>query len=85
MLFIGLGFQEFFGVLLTFGFLALVFLALRTLLLWYWKINIIIENQEKQIALLSRLIPGAGFSGSSDPALAEKARKYDEMMKGSQR
>ena len=83
MLFIGLGLQEFFGILLTFGFFVLVFLALRTLLLWYWKVNIIIENQEKQIALLSRLIPGAG-STQADPELAEKARKYDETMKGSQ-
>lgn len=62
--------------------------ALRAFFLWYWKVNIIIENQEKQIALLSQLVSergsgttSSGYSQTNPDEIAEKARKYDEMMK----
>lgn len=38
-----------------------LFLAVRAIMLWYWRIDSIIENQEKQIealkAILKRLTP----------------------------
>lgn len=81
----GLGLQEFVAILVSFGFFILIFLALRAFFLWYWKVNVIIENQEKQIDLLSKLVQERGVpSGYSDPtAVAEKARKYDEMTRRS--
>lgn len=45
--------------LITFivGFVIIIvlFLALRALMLWYWKVNILIENQEEQIRLLKKI------------------------------
>lgn len=37
----------------------LLFLFLRAIILWYWRIDTIIENQEKQINLLTQLLKGA--------------------------
>lgn len=34
----------------------LIFLAIRAIILWYWKIDTIVLNQEKQIALLRELV-----------------------------
>lgn len=75
LLFVGLGLHELLVLFFTIGFFVLVFLACRSLLLWYWKINVIVENQEKQIVLLNKIIE----RGSS--SIAERARKYDEMTK----
>lgn len=61
-------FTAFLSIILTVS----LFLLLRSLFLWYWKVNIIIANQEKQIELLTRLV-----SGSSND-IESKARKYDE-------
>lgn len=33
-----------------------IFLAVRSLLLWYWRIDTIVSNQEMQIALLKELL-----------------------------
>jgi len=33
-----------------------IFLAIRAIVLWYWKIDTIVDNQQKQIVLLSQLI-----------------------------
>ena len=52
----GVGFQELVAVFLTLGICILIFLTLRALMLWYWKINSIVENQEEQIKLLKELV-----------------------------
>ena len=39
-----------FTALFVFGFCLVIFLIIRSLVLWYWKVYVIIENQEKQIA-----------------------------------
>ncbi|HEY9048260.1 MAG TPA: hypothetical protein VIN08_20275 [Ohtaekwangia sp.] len=52
----GVGFQELFVFVLAIGFCILLFLALRALFLWYWKINEIVNNQKTQIRLLSDLL-----------------------------
>ncbi|HTJ53231.1 MAG TPA: hypothetical protein VL443_27440 [Cyclobacteriaceae bacterium] len=38
------------------GLSILVFLALRVFVLWYWKVNDIVTNQEKQIKLLRDIL-----------------------------
>jgi ABC-type phosphate transport system auxiliary subunit len=55
----------------------LLFLAVRELMAWYWKINTIIKNQEIQIHLLKKI---AGVDHRiDDPSIEDKARKYDQM------
>jgi hypothetical protein len=75
ILFIGLGLQELLVILFSIGFLILIFLASRAFFLWYWKVNVIIENQERQIDLLSKLVQERGVtSGYGNPTeVAEKA------------
>lgn len=48
--------MEYTGIILIIALCILPFLAFRALFLWYWKIDTIIENQEKQIALLKRIL-----------------------------
>jgi hypothetical protein len=38
------------------GIIFLVFMVLRELFTWYWKINAIVENQVKQTKLLEKLM-----------------------------
>lgn len=40
---------SFFGALIGLAIVILIFLLLREVVMWYWKINAIIENQEKQL------------------------------------
>lgn len=48
----GVGFQELFLVL----FIILLFLALRAIVLWYWKVTVIVENQQQQNKLLAEIL-----------------------------
>lgn len=41
--------------LIVLGVLMLIFLAIRAILLWYWKIDTIVDNQQKQIDLLQEI------------------------------
>jgi hypothetical protein len=43
-------------VLLIIGFFFGIFLAIRAIMLWYWKINTIVDNQQMQIRLLQDLL-----------------------------
>lgn len=61
-----------------------IFFAVRAVMLWYWKIDVIVMNQQKQIDLLTELIKQKskiGESTLSDDEILEKARRYDEMSK----
>ena len=40
-------------ILLTVVFAVVFFILMRSVNLWYWKINTLLQNQEKQIALLN--------------------------------
>jgi uncharacterized membrane protein YqiK len=42
--------------LLGFSICIVLFLALRMLFLWYWRVDTIVENQEIQIRLLKKLL-----------------------------
>jgi hypothetical protein len=37
-------------------FLIIAFLVCRAILLWYWKVDVIVKNQEEQIRLLNELL-----------------------------
>lgn len=56
----GVGFQEIIAALLVFIFFIAIticfFLLIRALVLWYWKITTIVENQQKQNKLLSEIL-----------------------------
>ena len=43
-------------LLVWFAIAILVFLLIRSLALWYWKIDKLVENQEKQIQLLNEIL-----------------------------
>jgi hypothetical protein len=49
----GIGVPE---LLLILIFPLILFFVLRQLMLWYWKINVLIENQQKQTFLLEQQI-----------------------------
>lgn len=67
--------SEIIAMLIILSIGLLVFLAMRAIMLWYWKIDIIIENQEKQTAamkaILQRMMP------SDELTNEEKAQRYD--------
>jgi len=44
------------GILFIIGIFVLVFWALRPVVLWYYNINEMIKNQQKQISLLGSIL-----------------------------
>lgn len=59
------GLQEMIMLLIVPIFWIVVLLILRVFFLWYWKVNVIVENQEKQIKLLTELL-AANLPGSKE-------------------
>lgn len=51
LLFLNIGAPE---IIIIFILPLILFFILRQLMLWYWKINVIVENQAKQTAALER-------------------------------
>jgi len=43
-------------VLAIIGICVALFLVFRTLVLWYWKVDVIVNNQQKQIVLLHDIV-----------------------------
>lgn len=41
--------NEILPILIAVGFCAVVFIVLRDVALWYWKVNTIVQNQERLI------------------------------------
>lgn len=50
------------GVLLV----IIIFVALRELVMWYWKINAIIKNQEKTNLMIKKYIEAKGIQFTDD-------------------
>ncbi|PWS28567.1 hypothetical protein DHW03_01555 [Pedobacter yonginense] len=65
---------SFIGVLLATGFMILLFLALRQLVLWYWKIDKIVAYQEQNITALQAIY-------DAQEALLKVARAQQEILK----
>ena len=58
--------QAIFSVL----FVILIFVLLRELVMWYWKINLIVKNQEKTNLMIKKNMEAKGIEFSDD----EKAK-----------
>jgi hypothetical protein len=54
------------SALIAIAFLVIVFLVARELVLWYWKINTILKNQEKTNFLLKKYMESKGVEFSKD-------------------
>jgi hypothetical protein len=74
LLFSGAG--EIASLLMIVGICLLIFLAIRAIMLWYWKIDTIVDNQETQIQLLNSILKR--LTPPSELTDEEKARKYDQ-------
>lgn len=57
---------EFTTALIAIAFLLIVFLVARELVLWYWKINTILKNQEKTNFLLKKYMDFKGVDFTKD-------------------
>jgi len=44
----------------------IIFVALRELVMWYWKINTIIKNQEKTNLMIKKYIEAKGIQFTDD-------------------
>ena len=81
----GIGFSEIFLVLLVVAFWIGLFLLLRSLMLWYWKIDTIITLMKEQKELLNDIYIQQGghktYSTDSPDELARKAKLFDESQK----
>ncbi|WP_166333934.1 hypothetical protein [Sphingobacterium chungjuense] len=53
-----IGVLELFQMLLILAVYVIVFLLLRKVFLWYWKVDQILENQQKQIEQQQTIIDG---------------------------
>jgi hypothetical protein len=66
LLFLGnVGFQELIVFLIIIAICICIFLALRALVLWYWKVDRIVTNQEIQNRLLQDLVQSINKLGTS--------------------
>jgi hypothetical protein len=44
------------SLLIVVGIVAIVFIVLREVLLWYWKVNEMVQNQKKTNYLIAKLL-----------------------------
>ena len=71
----GYNFGGLIGVLIGVGIAILIFLALRALVLWYWKVNIIVAYQEQNINALQSIY-------NSQEQLLKVAKEQAEILRG---
>ena len=62
--------DNFVQILMSVLFVIIIFIVLRELVMWYWKINTIVKNQEKTNLMIKTYIEAKGFQFTDD----EKAR-----------
>ena len=48
--------NEILSIFIVVGIVAIVFIVLREVLLWYWKINEMVQNQKKTNYLIAKLL-----------------------------
>ncbi|MDR6943024.1 hypothetical protein [Mucilaginibacter pocheonensis] len=48
------GAPEIITILIVFGIAIVIFLVIRSLMLWYWKVDVVLNNQEAQTSLLQK-------------------------------
>jgi hypothetical protein len=76
----GVGFQELIILVMSPALCVGIFLVFRAFFLWYWKINVIVKNQELQNRLLSELITVNKMSRKPAGVLStdEKGKQFDQ-------
>lgn len=84
----GIGFGEIIALLVIILFWIGLFLLLRSVMLWYWKIDTIITLMKEQKELLNDIYIQQGghrekYSTDSTDELARKAKLFDESQKKS--
>jgi hypothetical protein len=62
--------DNFVQILMSVLFVIIIFIVLRELVMWYWKINAIVKNQEKTNLMIKKYIEAKGIQFTDD----EKAR-----------
>jgi hypothetical protein len=75
----GVGWQELLSVVVFAAIFAGIFLALRAMFLWYWKVDTMVRNQEIQIQLLTEIL--VATRGSNALTNEEKERFFDQSKK----
>ena len=58
--------DNFVQILMSVLFVIIIFIVLRELVMWYWKINTIVKNQEKTNLMLKKYIEAKGIQFTDD-------------------
>jgi hypothetical protein len=58
--------DNFVQILMSVLFVIIIFIALRELVMWYWKINTIVKNQEKTNLMIKKYIEAKGIQFTDD-------------------
>ncbi len=58
--------DNFIQILMGILLVIIIFVALRELVMWYWKINAIIKNQEKTNLMIKKYIEAKGIQFTDD-------------------
>ena len=58
--------DNFVQILMSVLFVIIIFIVLRELVMWYWKINTIVKNQEKTNLMIKKYIEAKGIQFTDD-------------------
>jgi hypothetical protein len=58
--------DNFVQILMSVLFVIIIFIVLRELVMWYWKINAIVKNQEKTNLMIKKYIEAKGIQFTDD-------------------
>ena len=58
--------DNFVQILMSVLFVIIIFIVLRELVMWYWKINAIVKNQEKTNLMIKKYIEPKGIQFTDD-------------------
>jgi hypothetical protein len=58
--------ENFVQPLMSVLFVILIFIILRELVMWYWKINTIVKNQEKTNLMIKKYMEAKGIQFTDD-------------------
>lgn len=70
------------GALIGIGIAILIFLALRQIVLWYWKVEIIIQNQQEQTKGIQSIYNLLDENARYSKSILEELKKQNESKDG---
>lgn len=65
--------DNFVQILMSVLFVIIIFIVLRELVMWYWKINTIVKNQEKTNLMIKKYIEAKGIQFTDDEKVRLKS------------